>query len=264
MTSTSLPLLAIIEISGADAPSFLQNQCTSDVNDCSFEASLFTSICNTKGRMVASFLLYRITEESFGIILNTQAVPAMLAHLNKYLVFSKATASINNEAHVSLVEGASNHAFTTSKSTQNTLIKHPYKNYYWCVTSDNNHPENVDQHNINILGGVYFSDENDVEKLLPQVINLGELGGISYTKGCYIGQEIIARMKYLGKQKKHMVRYQFNGHAPHLGTDITFNNKKVGYVLDVASCDQLLAIVDKELPDSVIAGSLTLTKATSS
>jgi folate-binding protein YgfZ len=71
------------------------------------------------------------------------------------------------------------------------------------VNNQNFKPENSDQWQyLDILSGIPWLTTETSEEFIPQMLNLDELGGISYNKGCYTGQEIVARTHYLGKTKR--------------------------------------------------------------
>ena len=72
-----------------------------------------------------------------------------------------------------------------------------------------------------MLAGIPWLSNATTEEFIPQMLNLDELGGISYTKGCYTGQEIVARTHYLGKAKRELVLAEcLSAHPPAPNTNI--------------------------------------------
>jgi hypothetical protein len=83
-------------------------------------------------------------------------------------------------------------------------------------------------------------------EFVPQMVNLDLVGGISFTKGCYTGQEIVARMKYLGRVKRRMLRFSTPGAAPAPGAPVHASRGPVGQVVASApasSGSEFLAVI---------------------
>ena len=99
-----------------------------------------------------------------------------------------------------------------------------------------------------------------MEEQIPQMVNLGLLEGISFNKGCYTGQEIVARMQYLGKMKRHMYRVSVHGALTKSGDSLfTADNKTAGSVINTAiegdRTISLAVIEDKYLEAPLFANS---------
>jgi folate-binding protein YgfZ len=93
------------------------------------------------------------------------------------------------------------------------------------------------------------------ERFVAQMLNLDLLGGISFTKGCYTGQEIIARTHYRGAIKRRMFRFQAEGAAPPPGTRVLEGDQHAGDVVDsiaVDSSTELLAVVTLQSKDATL------------
>lgn len=100
----------------------------------------------------------------------------------------------------------------------------------------------------NIRGGIPVVWPTTGNEFVPQMVNLDLLGGISFTKGCYVGQEIVARTQNLGRIKRRMYRYSAaNGSAVAPGDKISIAGKPVGQVVDAIATDpqstELLAVI---------------------
>jgi folate-binding protein YgfZ len=89
-------------------------------------------------------------------------------------------------------------------------------------------------------------------EFIAQMVNLDLLDGISFSKGCYTGQEIIARTRYLGRVKRRMLRFSAEGNPPAPGTPVLAARGVVGQVVSAAStgqgCEMLAVITLDDLP----------------
>ena len=97
-----------------------------------------------------------------------------------------------------------------------------------------------------IRAGIPWIDERNSEEFTPHMLNLDRLGAISFSKGCYTGQEIVARTEHLGKSKRRLMRYRADrpGIAP--GDSVTDGERTVGQGVNVADTE-LLAVTPVEL-----------------
>lgn len=220
-----LPHWGCIAIDGPEAATFLQGQLTNDTVNLASDETVLAAHCDPKGRMHANFYLHRRSEQCFYLFMPRATVTTALSALKKYAVFSKAELSdiSNSLAQFALING-----------TETTLTKLLAADEFASFISL---PANHDQHLILVESaqaldfvnqlnatafdsemlswagssqweyhliqqGIAFIKPTTVGELIPQMLNLDALAGISFTKGCYTGQEIIARMKYRGKVKR--------------------------------------------------------------
>lgn len=100
------------------------------------------------------------------------------------------------------------------------------------------------------IGQVFLEN---TEEFVPQMINLQSIGGVSFKKGCYLGQEIVARMQYLGKLKRHLYRFSLDHQdLPNIGADLfsTVHTSSVGRVVLAAQTEdhkiELLAVTQDD------------------
>lgn len=216
--------LAIIAVSGADAAQFLQGQLTCDVKALQPLQSSVAAFCNAKGRVITTTLLVRTTQ-SFCLIIPASLLEKVLKKLQLYVLRSavKLTAETGNwqlfgmdfTSSVKLQEPSSEHQFIST--ADKIFLKHPSSlSRYYCLV---NNPELQDTAILNnpgysaddmewrflemSLGFPWFEDAQS-ELYIPQMLNIDQLNGISFNKGCYTGQEIIARTHYLGKAKRQL------------------------------------------------------------
>ncbi len=253
----------LLVVSGIDSERFLQGQLSCDLSTLSEQDSCPGCICDNKGRVVASFTLWKITDVFY---LEMEAGVAEIAeqHLKKYSVFYKSDITIKNEAFKrfgligSEAESYLAKYFPVIPSLLNQVevsdgsylrLADPINQRYelWQQNSSNfpiksdaafNLPEGKveDWKLLDQTLGLYRLQAEDSALYTPQELNYDQLGYISFTKGCYTGQEIVARMHYRGKAKKRLYLLQISADSsPEKNMLIsTAENKTVGEIIDVA------------------------------
>ncbi|WP_244896973.1 YgfZ/GcvT domain-containing protein [Candidatus Coxiella mudrowiae] len=219
----TIPLnhFAAIAINGANATTFLQGQLTCDVHKITETHGSLSACCDPKGRMIANFYIFR-QGENYYFLLPKSMVPFILDHLKKYAVFSK-------------VELAAVDDLTTTIRPPVDIEITEIKENAWRA--------------LNINVGLAWIYPKTTASLIPQMINLQRWGALSFTKGCYMGQEIIARTHYLGKLKRHLYRADVICQTlPASGDELkNQKNQNVGIIIEVASKGnkeyELLAVI---------------------
>jgi folate-binding protein YgfZ len=218
-----------VVVGGPDAAKFLQGQLTCDVHSLAENAFTHGAACNNKGRIFASFILAR-RGENYHVLLAHGLARIFVANLQKYIPFYKCTMQILTglnsiglmgititdtleklQLRIPAANTASNDAGLSlynlqSDNTQFILSAH-YDNYAAIKSSiAASIPEGTrdDWELRNILSGHFPFTPEDVDKYTPQELHFDQVGYISFTKGCYTGQEIVARMHYRGKVKKRL------------------------------------------------------------
>ncbi|MBK2124159.1 YgfZ/GcvT domain-containing protein [Fangia hongkongensis] len=193
-----------ISVHGQDAKNYLQGQLTNDVNKLSFDSPLqLTALCNQKGRIIALFFLYYVSDDNFILTLPKNLTEQAITALRKYAVFSKVSFDATDNYQLVFQQG---NPLTSQAQNPPTLYQH-------CILSNDAiahiqkdaHPISFEEVMYqNILQKLPLIDIFNSEKFLPAELNLDELKAVSYEKGCFMGQEIIARMKYRGNLKKSL------------------------------------------------------------
>lgn len=188
------PNVVIIEAYGEDCFKYLQGQFTNDLNKLNTKKPIqLNAICNSKGRVISIFFTAYKTNNSLLLALQKSNYIMVLNHLKKYAIFSKISFKVNKLFkliyHKNSIKNNSYYDHSIVQNDQDIEISSiPF-----------NHMER-----INILNKFPIIDSLNTEKFLPAELNLDHFNIISYTKGCFFGQEIIARMKYLGRVKKKL------------------------------------------------------------
>lgn len=206
-----------VAVSGIDAEKFLQGQLTCDVTALSVGASTLTAHCDPKGKMTSIFRLYRRSEQQFLLIIRASLLPLALVQLKKYAVFSQVTFE---EANFSLVGVLGEHKdLDTQEKISLTesaaILINPHS-----LLSETQSMEYWDLWEIQ-QGYPILTDKNQNE-FLPQALNLQVLDkAISFQKGCYIGQEMVARAKYRGANKRAMFCFKTKtANKPEINSEI--------------------------------------------
>ena len=221
MLVEKLSHLSLIKISGEDATSFLQGQLTNDVTLASNNWQ-HTGYCTPKGRLFALLILWKFDQDYYALLDKT-IIETTLKRLRMYIMRSKVvieelennlygvigcdyeklnqlgldnidltksektTFISNNQTHF-LSFG--DRAILSSVQPLDKKLEVIESNNHWLIQDVNDGIANINLHNT--------------ELFIPQMINLDVIGGINFKKGCYTGQEVVARMHYLGKLKQRM------------------------------------------------------------
>lgn len=200
-----------LKISGPDAERFLQGQLTCNMTDITTRSVFHGACCTAKGRIVANFNI-SFDGENYWLILPTLSAEVLEKHLQKYKVFFKTTLENCTQSHLILGqwnESEAGAAIHTKEYHQLSLSN----NRSFLIVSDLSELEYTLSPSINwrladINEGIYYVEGAQIEQWIPQHISWHSVNGISFNKGCYTGQEIIARLQYLGKAKKALQHYQ--------------------------------------------------------
>ena len=265
----------VLAVRGVDASKFLQGQLTCNMDYLSDAKATLGARCTQKGRMQSSF---RILLEGDGVVLAmaSELVEAQLLDLKKYAVFSKSKLTDESAAWVRFGLNHADAALaslgldlaqdTDAVARANDLVAirvSPARAELW-VRADQaadvqaRLAAQLPQGELNdwLLGqiragiGQVFAQTR--EEFIPQMINLQAVGGVSFKKGCYTGQEIVARMQYLGKLKRRQYRLSLEGidlPAPGVELFSPVHNSSVGNVVVAArngSHVELLAVLQAD------------------
>lgn len=223
--------LAILEVSGVDSKTYLQGQLTNDISLLDNQPFQLSAHLNNKGRMLASFVITRAAENTYYLFTTKEVLIRILPRLKMFVLRSKVT--INESALIPLfsdhkiadghnIELAANHFLSAVGNAGRDVIT---DNHLW-------HKFLIDQ-------GIPLIYNSTYEKFTPQQVNYELINGVSFTKGCYTGQEIVARTHYLGKVKRRMYRFSCDNTVP-IGQAITspkMENQEVGVIVDCVSND---------------------------
>ena len=202
---------SIIQISGVDSAEFLQGQITNDINFVSENKILTSAICNVKGRVLAVFRILRISS-GFLIFVNKSVAEKFKTHLEKYAVFFKTKIEFIDKA----IDGIE-------------------------IISESDWKLNC------IERGFVEITESISEVFTPHELNYQNLGLINFEKGCFTGQEVIARMHYRGKLKFSLAKFSVDERNLLKELDFIFNKdgKKLGQVVLEEKNEGIVTLKDK-------------------
>ena len=265
-----LPAFHIVKIGGPDQLKFLQGQLTCDVAQLSPERFLRGAHCDAKGKMWSTFHLCQQQDELLFIAFRDE-LQASLAQFKKYGVFSKITfTDANTELAVFGIGGPESADLLLSlglptlapgamaHTEQGCLLALAADHFLWVVpttiaakilseqTQRLAAPTRwLAQH---IAHGIPYLEQPLLAEYVPQQLNLQALDAISFTKGCYMGQEMVARMKYLGKNKRAMFLLSATTElTPAAGSDIELQLeqhwRRSGVVVNAVNIQGHLAVL---------------------
>jgi|GEM_PF-281317 len=238
----ALPDYGIIEVSGDDAQKFLQGQLTCDVNKLNNQQSVYSAHCTPKGRIISNFILYKVTDKQFYLRLPKDNQDNALSNLKKYSVFFKVEITINTHLGCfALIDTSKGLTHQLAEMNSVLINIHPIPKETWLTQQQADSismserlcilPRGYYDY-LAIKAGVVDITDTLSGTLLPHDINMQTTNGISFTKGCYTGQEIIARMEYKATIKKHTtgIRCLIKQNA-NIGDILKIGNNTLGKVV---------------------------------
>ncbi|MCU7782895.1 tRNA-modifying protein YgfZ [Lelliottia amnigena] len=287
LTLISLDDWALATISGADSEKYLQGQVTADVAQLGEHQHLLVAHCDPKGKMWSNLRLFR-RKDGFAIIERRSLRDAQLTELKKYAVFSKVTIVADDENVLLGVAGFQARAalktlFSELPDADKPLINDGATSLLWfeypeerfLLVTDVATAERVTealrgeaQFNnslqwlaLNIEAGLPIIDAANSAQFIPQATNIQALGGISFKKGCYTGQEMVARAKFRGANKRALWYLAGNAsRVPEAGEDLELkmgeNWRRTGTVLAAVQLDDGRVLVQVVMNNDMEADSV--------
>jgi folate-binding protein YgfZ len=251
-----LSQFSLIVIAGGDAATFMQGQFTNDVKKVDEDHSQLSAFCNNKGRMIANFRLFK-HQQNYFLSLKSNLVERSIKHLQNYILRSQVAVQDISEQLIHLGLSGDNatallSAFIDNIAEENDKVSHndnyivirvagskpryeifcsiEHAKALWETVSAQAAVVNSSSWDyLNIRAGMPFIDAGSSEEYVPQMANMELINGVSFTKGCYTGQEIVARMHYLGKLKKRCYRVHIATEIkPHAGDKLYAENARAG------------------------------------
>lgn len=207
--TVALDHYGVISVAGDDAKQFLHGQLTCDVQGLQQQTHLFGAHCDPTGKMFSAFWLIPYQDQLL-LVMRRDAIAASLAQFKKYSVFSKVVIEdASNDWFISGLIGSEAQALCVSDDSLGIAIQIDSEPEQWLQLTKQpfttEYPADYwDALEIERVRPQLSADNS--QQFVPQMLNIQAFDGISFTKGCYIGQETIARMRYLGKQKRALFR----------------------------------------------------------
>lgn len=240
MFITALSNRTLIKVSGDDASSFLQGIITNDMVHLNRDPIMFAALLSPQGKVQHDFFVLR-EKKHFLIDVATDHAEPLLKKLKLYKLRSKVDiATINDKLRVAAAWGAGiSHAIAHESAISNLdprLHQLGLRLYYPPATG-NPIPDatlaNLDTYAQHVTAmGVPGELHPDATRQLVLEMGYDQLGAVSFTKGCYIGQEVTARMHYRKVLRRcpFMLQSANGAPVPAVGTAVTFNGAEVGEV----------------------------------
>lgn len=235
---------SIISLSGEDQNKYLQGQVTCDVNKANLQSIQVGAHCDAKGKVFSAFRLFS-RDGALLLLQPKSCLTDSIAELKKFGVFSKVDINENDELSIYALIGEQASTLLHENFTQvpdsltpvvhsdTTTIIYLAGNLtrYLLIDTVATLTEKLNPLNITaypapvwdlleISEGFPQLTAQSSREYVPQMLNLQALNGISFTKGCYLGQETVARMQYLGKNKRALFSLSANTEKPLLDNEV--------------------------------------------
>jgi tRNA-modifying protein YgfZ len=258
--SLFMPLtqLGILKIAGDDNENFLQNLLTNDISALAINQSQLSGFCNAQGRLFAIFLLIR-RKDHYQIILPKSMCALLQQRFTMYVLRSKVTITDQTDEQICVgltqprdnqIESLnlSNTIYQGHENNNHLSIKLPSNLNRWLYIAPQEQADQLCEtlieqqwqldsdsvwNLLDIEAGLPMIFPESKEKFTPQQINLDLVNGVSFNKGCYPGQEIVARLHYLGKPSRRMFLAEAQTNIiPDVATEVTTEDGNVaGHVV---------------------------------
>ncbi len=240
-----LPFWGLMQASGADAASFLHGQLSNDVNRLDARQARLAGYCNAQGRMLASLIVARRDADTIWLLCAADLLPATLKRLSMFVLRAKATLSDASagrvvlglagevaQTHLGRVLGQAPAADAWSRHDLGAglVVRLPdagLPRWLWVGPADEAVAleaalpalSTTTWDRLDITAGVAPVQAATSGLFVPQMLNYELVGGVDFKKGCYPGQEIVARSQYLGKLKRRAFLLA-GATQPHPGQEV--------------------------------------------
>jgi folate-binding protein YgfZ len=212
-----LPHLGVIRAQGEDAAKFLHAQLTQDFALLGPDAARLAAFCNAKGRMLASFIAFRRSDDEILLVCSRDVLPATLKRLSMFVL--RAKAKLSDVSAEFAVIGLAGDAVPAPEAAPWSLLPagggHAVQLYpaegqpraLWVGPADAPAPQGTPLATSTwqwgeVRSGIATITGPVVEAFVPQMLNYESVGGVNFKKGCYPGQEVVARSQFRGTLKR--------------------------------------------------------------
>ena len=245
----------VLAIDGSDATAFLQAQLTTDVASLSEGQWRLAGYCSAKGRLLASGLLWK-SGAGWRWLVADDIAAALVKRLRMFVLRLKVSIEVMDAAVVGQVGSSTPSQHQVSEPLDEVvftwlglpealgqqrafgLVSDQHLDRFLADPASNR-PDAVELWNwLEVRSGLSFIEAATQDKFVPQMVNLEALGGVDFKKGCYPGQEVVARSQYLGKLKRRtLLAHALGDTAASVGTDVytTSSMEPIGTVVSRAS-----------------------------
>lgn len=235
---TPLPYLSTCKVSGTDAGAFLHAQLAADIAALANGQSSFAAYCSPRGQVIALLLLCR--QDPVWFIITQASLASLVANrLRMFVLRAKVSIEALHETQLTgMYEPEAATAPAAVFTPGGTSLR-----YALSAPGAADGAALMRWRREEIRHGICWLQSETSERFLPQMLGLDRIGAVSFSKGCYPGQEIIARTRYLGKLKRWPVLLELDGIPPLNPGDncvlVSASARVEGVVVDVASADAM-------------------------
>ncbi|OYU11618.1 MAG: folate-binding protein YgfZ [Comamonadaceae bacterium PBBC1] len=221
--TSALPHLGVIQAQGEDAANFLHNQLSNDVLLLPVGQARLAAFCSAKGRMQASFILVKTAPDTVLLVLSLDLLAQTLKRLSMFVLRAKVKMSdatgqwqlrgLLGDSSRNLVGGAAPWQ-TLAQDMAHTVALYPavlgdtkIPRALWIAPAGHALPAGADVPTeiwswAEVMSGVTLVSQPVFEAFVPQMMNYESVGGVNFKKGCYPGQEVVARSQFRGTLKR--------------------------------------------------------------
>ena len=249
---TLLPARGVIELVGDDRVSFLQGLVSNDVSDAAPGRAVWSALLTPQGRWLADFFIFT---DGARLLLDCERaqIPLLLQRLGRFRLRSKvALRDISDElaVHVAWGETPGDGPLVVPDPR---LVEAGWRLLSARRLTASATEADYDRHRL-ALGLPDGSRDLEPEKTLLLEAGFDELHGVSWSKGCYMGQELTARTKYRGLLKRRLVPVSVDGPLPSTGTPVLKGNAEVGTMRSGRDTRGLAVLRLQALGDALTCG----------
>ena len=220
--------LGLIRARGDDARTFLQGQLTNDVAGMGLSEARLAGFCSAKGRLQASFIVWKLADDDLLLACAASVLPATLQRLSMFVLRAKCKLTdASAELSVFGATGASaaalvgdTPAWGSRSAFGGTLVRLPdvdgvARALLAVPPADAPAADASPEawHLLEVRSGIPTIEAATVEQFVPQMLNYELIGGVDFQKGCYPGQEVVARSHYRGTIKRRMFLFECDAAA---------------------------------------------------
>ena len=217
---------SLLTVHGADAESFLQGLITNDITRLKTEPAIFTAMLSPQGKWQHDFFIF-IHEDTYYLDHARAHSEALLKKLKLYRLRSRVEIALRPDTHLSLSDNAApEDAFATFADPRHAQL--PLRS--WGASEQSA----VDYHAARIALGIPEAGIDITENETALDAGYDLLNAVSFSKGCYVGQEITARMHYKSIARKGFFQVQGSQPLPASGSTITYAGKPIAELRSVA------------------------------
>lgn len=234
-TAGILPGRAAVRIAGAEARHFLHNLLTADIEALQASEARYGALLTPQGKILFDLFIF-----DAGSSFLLDCAHSQMADLVKRLTFYKLRARVEISAEDNLAIGVSPVEPTEAMGFRDPRVAAIGWRFFG-PSARADHAAGYDS--ARIFQGLADTDADlGSGEFFPHEANLDQLGALSFTKGCYVGQEVVSRMEHRGLARSRMLPVRLGGAAPAKGSDIRSGEKLVGSLLS-SSGDMALALL---------------------